>query len=294
MDGWLGREVGRQDAGVSGSVCAILKGEIIMSELIVVPAHEVTPALRALFAEDQPLALRCFAVLDGSIRGRIWADDPIRPTWGAVQEWAWGTLFFGGNPPAELVHALIAKLQREGGVELALWPDHPYNQLLPPHPDEDAWELAFTNRPLGTDPVPGLVVPAGCELVPIDATWFERCRYRDAYLGYFGTAERALAQGFGFCLVKGAELLCEAFAGESALGLIEIGVITGEACQRRGYATLCCARCIREAETRGYRTYWCCDKANLGSAALARKLGYQTEREYRFVHWGAPERSTTS
>lgn len=260
-----------------------------MSEPILVPPHTVSPALRALFDEDQPLALRGFAVLDGSIRGQIWTDDPITPTWGAAQEWAWGTLFFGGDPPVKLVHELIAQLQREGGVELGLWPDHRYNQLLPPNPDDDTWELEFTNRQQGTEPTAGLAVPAGCELVPLDATWFERCRYRDAYLGYFGTAERALAQGFGFCLVKGEELLCEAFAGESALGLIEIGVITGEAYYQRGYATLCCARCIQEAEARSYRTYWNCAKTNLGSAALARKLGYQTEREYRFVYWGAPE-----
>lgn len=263
-----------------------------MNALIAVPAHRVSPALRALFAEDQPLALRCFAVLDGSIRGQIWTDDLIQPTWGAVQELAWDTLFFGGQPSVRLVHDLIAKLQREGGVELALWPDHPYNQLLPPNPDVDTWELEFTDRPMGTDPAPNLVVPDDCALVAIDATWFERCRYRDAYLGYFGTADRALAAGFGFCLVKGDELLCEAFAGESALGLIEIGVITGKAYYQRGYATLCCARCIQEAEVRGYRTYWSCDKENLGSAALARKMGYQTEREYRFVYWEPPARAT--
>lgn len=265
-----------------------------MSEPIVVPAHAVTPALRALFAEVQPLALRCFAVLDGSIRGQIWTDDPVQPTWGAAQELAWGTLFFGGDPPVNLAHELIAKLQREGGVELGLWPDHPYNQLLPPAPDDDTWEVEFTNRQSGTDPTLALDVPVGCEIVPIDAIWFERCRYRDAYLGYFGTVERALQQGFGFCLVKGEELLCEAFAGESALGLIEIGVITGEAYYQRGYATLCCTRCIQAAEARGYRTYWNCNKANLGSAALARKMGYQTEKEYRFVYWAAPENRVTA
>lgn len=260
-----------------------------MTQLTVVPPDKVTPNLRALFPEDTPMALRCFAVLEGSIRGQIWADDLTEPTWGAVQEWAWGTLFFGGQPPIHLAHELIAQLQQDGGAELGLWPDHPYNQLLPPNPDEDAWELEFTDRPWGTDPAPDLVVPDGCELVPIDATWFERCRDRDIYLRYFGSVERTLAAGFGFCLVKGDEVLSEAFAGESALDLIEIGVVTGEAYRQRGYATLCAARCIREAEARGYRTYWTCDKENPGSANLARRMGYRSERGYRFVCWDEPE-----
>ena len=260
-----------------------------MRKLTSIPAHQVSPQLRALFDEGQPLAIRCFAVLEGSIRGEIWTDDPDQPTWGAAQEWAFGTLFLGGQPDVNQVHQLIEKLQREGGVELGLWPDHPYNQLLPPGPDIDAWELEFTDRPWGTDLAPDLDVPEGCELLPIDATWFERCRFRDYYLGYFGSTERTLANGFGFCLVKGETLLSEAFAGEASLGMIELGTITAEPYRRRGYAMICCSQLVRECEARGYRTYWNCAKDNPASANLARRLGHQTEKMFRFVAWDAPE-----
>ena len=263
-----------------------------MREIMRVPAHQVSSPLRALFDVGQPLAIRCFAVLDGSIRGQIWTDDLIQPTWGAVQEAAYDTLFLGGQPDASLVHGLIAELRQESGAELGLglWPDHAYNQLLPPAPDYDGWELEFTDRPLGADPVPDLSVPEGCELRPIDATWFERCRYRDNCVAFFGSVERTLEKGFGFCLVKGQELLSEAFAAAAALGMIEIGTITGESYRRRGYAAVCCAQLIRECETRGYRTYWNCAKDNLASAGLARTMGYQTEKEFRFVAWDSPER----
>ena len=261
-----------------------------MSEIIRIQADQVSPPLRALFDAGQPVAIRCFAVLDGTIRGQIWTDDLAQPTWGAVQEGAFDTLFLGGRPTAGVVHALVEELRQAGGVALALWPDHPYNQLLPPAPDFDGWELEFTDRPLGVDPAPTLSVPEGCELRPIDATWFERCRYRDHYAAFFGSVERTLAQGFGFCLVKGEALLAEAFAGAAALGMIEIGTITSEPYRGRGYATLCCAQLIRECEARGYRTYWCCAKDNLASAGLARRMGYQTERAYRFVAWDPPDR----
>jgi RimJ/RimL family protein N-acetyltransferase len=130
----------------------------------------------------------------------------------------------------------------------------------------------------------------GCELRPIDAAWFERCRYRDYCAAYFGSAERTLEKGFGFCLVKEHELLSEAFACAASLGMIEIGTITGEPYRRRGYATVCCAQLIRECEARGYRTYWNCAKDNLASAGLARRLGYQTEKEFRYVVWDPPNR----
>ena len=255
-----------------------------------IPAHQVSPPLRALFDVRQPLAIRCFAVLDGSIRGQIWTDDLVQPTWGAVQEAAFDTLFLGGRPNASLVHALVASLRQEQGVALALWPDHPYNQLLPPAPDFDGWELEFTDRPLGADPAPDLPVPEGCTLRPIDAIWFARCRYRDYYTAYFGSAERTLEQGFGFCLVHDQELLSEAFAADAALGMIEIGTITGEAYRGRGYAAVTCAQLIRACEARGYRTYWNCAKENRASAGLARRLGYQTEQEFRYVVWEPSDR----
>jgi RimJ/RimL family protein N-acetyltransferase len=99
-----------------------------------------------------------------------------------------------------------------------------------------------------------------------------------------------LEKGFGFCLVKEQELLSEAFAADAALGMIEIGTITGDSYRQRGYATLCCAQLIRECEARGYRTYWNCAKDNLASAGLARRMGYQSEKEFRYIVWEAPAR----
>lgn len=153
----------------------------------------------------------------------------------------------------------------------------------------DSWDLEFTDRPWGTDPAPALDVPEGCELLPIDAIGFRRCRYRDYYISYFGSVERALENGFGFCLVKSQELLSEAFAAEAALGMIEIGTITAEPYRQRGYALVCCTQLVRECEVPGYRTYWNCVKDNQASAGLARKLGYQTEKAFRLIAWDAPD-----
>ena len=109
------------------------------------------------------------------------------------------------------------------------------------------------------------------------------------YRAIFGSAEAALLLGFGLCLVHpssvGQKLLCEAFAGPAALGMIEIGVDTREDYRQRGYGTITCAALIAECEKRGYPTYWNCDKRNQASLALARRLGYRDGQEYHLLAW---------
>ncbi len=45
------------------------------------------------------------------------------------------------------------------------------------------------------------------------------------------------------------------------------------------------ARLIHEVEALGGQTYWNCAKQNVASAAIARKLGYRVEKEYRCMVW---------
>ncbi len=97
----------------------------------------------------------------------------------------------------------------------------------------------------------------------------------------FGSIQQALEWGYGLCLVHGDELVCEAFAGPSAGGVIEIGVETHPRHMQKGYAVITCSHLIHIMEQQGFQTYWNCAKQNLPSAALARRLGYQTEREYQ-------------
>ena len=106
----------------------------------------------------------------------------------------------------------------------------------------------------------------------------------------YGSVEQALEWGYGLCLLREGELLCETFAGPAANGIIEMGVETMPHHQKHGYAHITCAHLIQRMEAQGYQTYWNCAKQNLPSAALARKLGYRTEREYRLLAWFKKER----
>jgi RimJ/RimL family protein N-acetyltransferase len=81
------------------------------------------------------------------------------------------------------------------------------------------------------------------------------------------------------------EIVSEVYSAPCGGRIMEIGVTTREAHYGRGYATYLCAYAIRESEQRGYTTYWNSAKQNAASIALARKLGYQSEREYRLLAW---------
>jgi GNAT superfamily N-acetyltransferase len=249
-----------------------------------ISSSAATPALRALFDPGDPAGLRCFAVLDGIVNGHIFTDDPAAPSWGMVQEIAFGTLHLGGTPPETVVHSLVADLRRQGEVLYGFWPGDMRADLFPAT-EYDGWVLEFTNRPMlqGLDAY--LTIPEGCELRPVDRELIERTGDRDMHITLYGSLEKALEGGLGFCFLKDGEIVCEAFAGAPSLGMMEVGIGTAEAHRQQGYAIALCAHLIHACEQRGYATYWNCAKSNTPSARLARKLGYQREREYRLFAW---------
>jgi RimJ/RimL family protein N-acetyltransferase len=254
--------------------------------MIQLTPKQLTPALRALFDPSLPTMPRAFNVLDGRIAGQILTDDPAHPSWAAVREATFGTLYLGGIFTAPVLHQLVDDLRKTGDVLIGRWPDDLLLPLLPRCPDYDGWTLYFTDRPRHTGLESYLQqMPSGCELRSRDRALFERSLDRDSALAAFGSAEHVLAKSLGFFLMRGDEILCEAATGPAVLGRIEVGVTTHEPYRGRGYATLTCAQLIRTCEEQGYDTWWDCAKQNLASAAVARKLGYRTEREYRLLAW---------
>jgi hypothetical protein len=254
--------------------------------MIEVRPAQVTPQLRALFDPHMPAGFRCFAVIAGDAAGRILTDDLIRPTWGAVQEGAFGTVYPGGALTASTWDRLIAKLREAGDVLVGLWPDDAHIQLLPPHPDYAGFTLDFTNRPIGAELEAYLgQLPAGCHIRNLDRELFARSEDRDFYSALYGSAEQALEKVHARFLMREDEICCESYAYFAALGIIEIATSTSEHYRGRGYATITCAHLIRDCEQLGFHTYWNCARQNLASAAVARKLGYRTAKEYRLLAW---------
>ena len=244
--------------------------------------EQVTPELNALFVPTDPAALRCQAVLDGHAAGKIFTNHPETPSWVVLQEAAFGSIYLGGEVRAELLAQLISRLRQNGEVLAGLREDDPRWQLFPTGADYTGYTLEFTEREVEPD-LPAL--PEGCELHRLDSTLGKQILDRNLLIRMFGSIPMALQWGYGLCLMRNDALLCEAFAGPAANGVIEIGVETQPHHMQKGYAFLTCAHLIHRMELLGYQTYWNCAKGNIASAMLARKLGYTHENEYRLSVW---------
>jgi hypothetical protein len=252
--------------------------------MITISHQQVTTEFLALFDVNKPTMPRAFNVLEGITRGEILVDDPTRPTWAVVREVTHGTLYIGGQLFASLLASIVEYFRKSGEVGIGCWLDDPLNEMLPPNPNYDGRTLYFTER--SARHVQEMVqLPAGDRLVPRDEHLFSKSFDYEATLASFGSVENVLRHTLGVVILHNETVICEAATGAPTHGLIEIGVTTAESYRQQGFATIACARLIELCEAQGYNTWWDCAKQNIPSTKLARKLGYQNEREYRYVWW---------
>ena len=254
--------------------------------MIRITSDKVTQAIRSLFRTDEMQAARCFAVLDGAIStGKIIVDNPVDPEWAIVQEAVDHCLYLGGSIDALSFAEVFAALRQEGNVLVGMLPSDPRIRYLPPDPARDSLTLEFYDRPVGKGLDAYLQVPADCTIKRLDRDLVMRTEWGPNDVEFHGGIETWEKSCFGYCLMHGDEILSEATVGPPGLGLYEPGVFTQQDHRGKGYATMVVARLIQEIEAMGGRTYWNCAKQNVASGAIARKLGYRIEKEYRCMVW---------
>lgn len=119
------------------------------------------------------------------------------------------------------------------------------------------------------------------KLQMIDEKWFYQCKEmgwcRD-WVSQYDTYELYEKHGLGVILLKDGEVVSGASSYSSYHGGIEIEIDTHEDYRRKGLASICGAKLILECLDRGWYPSW--DAQNLGSVALAEKLGYHFDHEY--------------
>ncbi len=124
-------------------------------------------------------------------------------------------------------------------------------------------------------------LPEGYVLEMIDEDLFRRCGKicwcRDLVAQYddYGLYKK---YGLGAVVLKDGELVSGASSYSGYHGGIEIEIDTREDQRRKGLALACGAKLILECLERGWYPSW--DAHNMGSVALAEKLGYHLDREY--------------
>ena len=253
--------------------------------MIEIAANRFAKNLQPLFDENQPNSPMLFSVLEGHNLGRALVDDAANPTWCVLQV-VEGPTFIGGKPCLQSLAQAIVELRKEN--EVYLWQGNKQSQIFPT-PNAKLARLEFYDLETSNDTFETLLqkVPFDCEVRRMNRQIIKRCLWRDMHASACGSIEDFLAKGLGFCLMKGDEILCEAYATFWGGGKVEIGAITRKPYRGLGYASVTCAHLILACEERDYQTYWSCRKDNVASASVARKLGYKYENEYLILVYEA-------
>jgi RimJ/RimL family protein N-acetyltransferase len=160
---------------------------------------------------------------------------------------------------------------------------------LAPQASSVAPRLEFYDCDPGSSALAGLrsSLPEGLEVRPLDRQLLERCQWRDEIEFFCDSLDNFLVNGIGLAVMRGDEIISEAYATSLGETNAEIGAVTRAAYRGRGYASSACAHLIQACAQRGYRAYWSCDADNAASAQVARKLGFQREMAYQVLEYSA-------
>ncbi len=238
-----------------------------------------------LFDEEQPNSAMVFSTLEGRTPGKAYINVIDNPTACILTINFHNLTFLGGMIEQQWLNEAVAKLRRTQDVNLT-WSSQVAQGLKPPSPPvAEIARFEFFDCPTE----PSVALPDGHHLQNIDIELFSRCLWRDEVIMACATTENFLRHGFGLCLMTHNEIRSEAYAAFRGAGKFEIGVITHDKYFKQGYAFITCKHLIRICEERGYPTCWSCHQNNVASVATARKLGYKTQKAYKFLYYSRIE-----
>ena len=260
--------------------------------LLAVPPTDVAVGADELLSPSIPTRQRALAVLDGALVGHAWVDDPVTPTALLVIEDADGTVYAGGSVTRSAMQEALAGFATASGDLIFGFagPHDPVRDLVPAEPYWRGEAIDFTDRrPPDGEPElvrrpPGL----GARLVRLDRATLPLTAWYEDTVTAFGSIERWEQNGIGYAVMIGDAVVAESVAGPRCRGLLEMGVTTREDHRRRGYGTLVSRAVARECEARGDRVWWNANAGNLPSLAIARRIGFSSERRYDLVACHAP------
>jgi RimJ/RimL family protein N-acetyltransferase len=232
------------------------------------------------------------AAVERTCPARIWADDADAPRL-ALMSTPEGH-FLAGAPPGEeraaslqdLVLGEILPRGEERGWDVfclhypdARW-ERPIGRILEGHTARWDYQRYFVLRDLKLDWRDGL--PAGFSMRQVDDELLggsdprNIAHVRDWAESNFGSRPVFSANGFGFCLVHGDEIVSWCMADCVVGSRCEVGIHTDAGHRRRGFAKCTAAAAAEYCLASGLTHIgWHCWSANIGSAATAMAVGFE-------------------
>ena len=212
------------------------------------------------------------------VMGKIYVTDPDRPV--SAMAFVGCFAFLAGEPDKELLTG-----KPEGFVIMVPQNDS-WSELI-----EDCFpdarrvtryairkDTVFDRKAL-TEMAAGL--PEGYELRKIDSDIYDLCVQDPVTADFvlaFGSKEKYLELGRGMVILKDGKIISGASSYTRYKEGIEIEVDTVEPERRKGLASVVCSALILDCLDEGLYPSW--DAHDMNSVQLARKFGYEFDREY--------------
>ena len=260
-----------------------------MEELAV---HEFSKVL-PLFEKIRIYRAMPLSVIGGKQRGRIFVDQRIEPKTALIHNVAGVDHVVGSANNASfnqsLSQVLLEELDHEMGLCVLIPGSKAWDLILADTSDDqirkrDHSEVSFTFDASRFSPHTDWEtrIPSDFTMRPITVDWVEELGSHYQVFQTWQSPESFISNGFGFCLIHGTELASVAYShsGVTNEGYVELGVRTVEKYWKQGLATLTCSAFIEHSLDQGLEPDWHTYSMNLGSIALAKKLGYEPDKEF--------------
>lgn len=249
--------------------------------------------VRKLFKElDYQLVIS--SVIDGSEPALVWVDNKEKPqaSFMATNE----GYFLAGDPTMESFNHGLSNLI-QGFIEKGEAPfiDAGYFYFnMYPEKWKTQFHIIFNNR------VPFVVNRIHFTCARTELDWKSKIpdeysihsadntlditslNFPDDLWDWVGdNIESLISRGFGCCLLHGNRVLSWALADCASGDSCEIGIFTSEDYRMKGLATLTVAATIDRCNELGFSQIgWHCEDHNYGSISVAKKSGFEIERDY--------------
>lgn len=242
------------------------------------------PLIRALVpvAEEAGHMAFVHALLDGTMPGRVFADDVDRPR-SAIILPDNGFCFGIGAADEALVVAILPGILAQPSPEPALlWATTgAWALVLGRHLKEPRTRNEYHYAPMLPQPAPRM--PPGFRLRPLDFEVASDPQFGKGIdpwvVRNWGGPKSFVERCFGWAVMspEGLAAICTACSIGGGEAEVEIG--TAFAYRERGLAYAAALAFVAECERRNLRPAWTCATGNAGSERLAEKLGFVLFRE---------------
>lgn len=237
--------------------------------------------VKNLYSKDIPNYPVVMAIIESNNPGSIWVDNTSQPSQSLVI--SAGSYSFISGDTVQSNEEILDILRSNKPIKLI------YDVNNEPRVFMDSFEII--NRIQFYYPEHSInkckqfmnQIPEGFEIHPFDESLFNNSNWYNYLMLFYGSIDNYFKNGFGYCLLKEGQIISEAHACYVGGGMVETGSVTHADYRNNNLATTVRAHLINECFARNLIPVSSCDEANIASARVSLKLGFEEQMRYQFL-----------